>query len=129
MTKRQIIQRDIAILLKEFPAIAILGPRQVGKTTLALQLARQSKSQSLYFDLENDTDLKRMENAAFLFDQYQNECIIIDEVQREPHLFTALRPAIDKRRTAAFCMYQIIFSHPGNCRSISLWTPPGKDML
>ena len=53
---------------------------------------------SLYFDLENDEDIARMQNAAFIFDQYQENCIVLDEVQREPGLFRQLRPAIDKNR-------------------------------
>jgi predicted AAA+ superfamily ATPase len=98
MIKRK-IKGEIVHLLTEFPAVALLGPRQVGKTTLAKELSEdEAGGGSLYFDLENDEDMVRMQNAAFIFDQYQDSCIVLDEVQREPGLFRQLRPAIDKNR-------------------------------
>jgi predicted AAA+ superfamily ATPase len=85
-------------LLQEFPAVALLGPRQVGKTTLARHILRKQKKKTLYFDLENDADLARLKDPAFLFDQYPNHCIVLDEVQRMPGLFATLRPVIDRYR-------------------------------
>jgi predicted AAA+ superfamily ATPase len=97
MIKRR-LKDELIHLLTEFPAVALLGPRQVGKTTLAKELSENEAGESLYFDLENDEDMARMQNAAFIFDQYQRNCIVLDEVQREPDLFRQLRPAIDKNR-------------------------------
>ncbi len=74
-------------LLKEFPAVVLLGPRQVGKTTLAKTLLKKHKKKTLYFDLESDADLARLKDTAFVFDQYPDHCIVIDEVQRMPALF------------------------------------------
>jgi uncharacterized protein len=90
----------IGTLLNEFPAVALLGPRQVGKTTLANDLLKYSKKKKLYFDLENDADVSRLKDPSFVFDQYPDHCIIIDEVQRMPSLFAKLRPVIDKNRKA-----------------------------
>jgi len=97
MIKRK-LKGELIHLLAEFPAVALLGPRQVGKTTLAKELNDDNARGGLYFDLENDEDIARMGNAAFIFDQYQENCIILDEVQRDPDLFRQLRPAIDKNR-------------------------------
>jgi predicted AAA+ superfamily ATPase len=85
-------------LLLEFPAIALLGPRQVGKTTLVRSVASNQSKKVLYFDLEDDDDLQRLRNPGFIFNEYADYCIILDEVQRMPQLFTQLRPIIDKQR-------------------------------
>lgn len=89
---------QIDTLRQEFPAVALLGPRQVGKTTLARSILRKQRKKTLYFDLENDADLARLKDPAFLFDQYPDHCIVLDEVQRIPGLFAKLRPVIDKHR-------------------------------
>lgn len=98
MIKRR-IQKELATLLHTFPAVALLGPRQVGKTTLTRELLKSSLSEVIYFDLENDDDIARMENPAFLFEQYRDACIVLDEIQRLPDLFRQLRPIIDQHRT------------------------------
>lgn len=99
MIKRK-IQDELALLLETFPAVALLGPRQVGKTTLTRELLKGKIGEVVYFDLENDDDLARMENPAFLFEQYKDACIVLDEVQRVPDLFRQLRPIIDQHRIA-----------------------------
>jgi len=97
MIKRE-IQQEIAALLDTFPAIALLGPRQVGKTTLTRELLKDSLNEVVYFDLENDDDVLRLKNPSFLFDQLQDACIVLDEIQRMPDLFRQLRPIIDGNR-------------------------------
>jgi predicted AAA+ superfamily ATPase len=97
MIRRGLIQ-EIDVLLKEFPAVALLGPRQVGKTTLAKNIIAKQNKRALYFDLENDADVSRLKDPSFIFGQYQHNCIILDEVQRMPQLFSQLRPAIDRHR-------------------------------
>lgn len=87
------------MLLGSFPAVALLGPRQVGKTTLIRELLKSSLQDIVYFDLENDEDIERMKNPAFLFEQYKIACIVLDEVQRMSDLFRQLRPIIDQQRT------------------------------
>ena len=92
------IQEKLVNLLKIFPAVALLGPRQVGKTTLTHKLLKTSIKELVYFDLENDDDLLRMGEPAFLFAQYADACIVLDEIQRVPDLFRQLRPIIDQNR-------------------------------
>ncbi len=94
----RLIRKDIELLLKAFPAIALLGPRQVGKTTLTRALLKNSTEKVIYFDLEDDDDLARMKDPGFLFANYVDSCIVLDEIQRMPDLFRKLRPIIDQNR-------------------------------
>jgi uncharacterized protein len=90
--------KELDILLAEFPAIALLGPRQVGKTTLAKLLVKKHQKEILYFDLESDTDIAKLKDPEYIFNEYKDHCIILDEVQRAPKLFSQLRPIIDHYR-------------------------------
>jgi uncharacterized protein len=96
------LQRNLLVhiskLLQQFPAVAILGPRQVGKTTLAKQLAAVSKKPTIYIDLEKQKDRVLLTDIDTFLQDHKNYCIIIDEVQTMPEIFTALRPAIDEHR-------------------------------
>ena len=94
------IQKEVARLLSNFPAIALLGPRQVGKTTLTRELLKDSVAEVIYFDLENDDDILRLKNPAFILNQFPDACVILDEIQRMPDLFRQLRPIIDGHRKA-----------------------------
>jgi len=80
------------------PAVAILGPRQVSKTTLAQAISNESTS--LYLDLENPADVRKLDDPAFYFEQHTDKFIVIDEVQRQPELFQILRGQIDRNRKA-----------------------------
>lgn len=84
-------------MLGEFPAVAILGPRQVGKTTLAMELAGNLPA-STYLDLESSSDASKIADSATYFDAHRDELVILDEIQRAPHLFAELRGVIDRRR-------------------------------
>jgi predicted AAA+ superfamily ATPase len=92
------IQKEISLLMKQFPAVAILGARQVGKTTLAKQLAASQKYPTLYLDLENPLDVRRLSDPFTFLTANKDKCIIIDEVQTMPSLFAVLRSVIDKNR-------------------------------
>ncbi len=92
------IEKEIALLMKQFPAVAILGARQVGKTTLAKQLAASQKYPTLYLDLENPLDVRRLSDPFTFLTANKDKCIIIDEVQTMPSLFAVLRSVIDKNR-------------------------------
>ena len=81
-----------------FPIVAILGARQVGKSTLAKQLLFDH-----YFDLENPEDKNQLEKASLLFPQLQGR-IVIDEVQRMPDLFPLLRYTVDNRNNIEFLL-------------------------
>ena len=84
--------------LAVFPAVAIVGARQVGKTTLVRNLLNQSVEESLYLDLERPSDLDKLQNAELFFRLNRAKRIIIDEVQRKPDLFPLLRYEIDADR-------------------------------
>jgi predicted AAA+ superfamily ATPase len=86
-------------LLAEFPAVAILGPRQVGKTTLALELA-QSSTDSNYLDLESPADVAKLSEPEAYLALQADKLVVLDKVQRLPGLFATLRSVIDKRRRA-----------------------------
>jgi len=95
------IQREIHTRLLAdlslFPAVALLGPRQAGKSTLAKETVRLSP-ESIYLDLESPSDLARMEEPELFLNRYGQHTIIIDEVQILPALFPVLRSIIDKNR-------------------------------
>jgi len=98
MIKRTLAKR-ILKLRQQFPAIALIGPRQVGKTTLARMVAKQIREPTYYLDLENPSDLNILQqNPLLYFNEHEEDCLIIDEVQREPELFPVLRSAIDRNR-------------------------------
>jgi uncharacterized protein len=96
------LSRRLAGLLSErllhFPAVALLGPRQVGKTTLAHFVA--DGRSSIYLDLESPADRAKLSDAALFLAQHEEELVILDEVQRVPELFQVLRGIIDAGRRA-----------------------------
>jgi hypothetical protein len=79
--------------LNQFPAVALLGPRQVGKTTLALQIAEQQ--QAVYLDLEAPQERIKLQDPILYFKLHTDKLIILDEVHRFPELFNVLRGWID----------------------------------
>lgn len=83
-------------LLRQREAVVLLGPRQVGKTTLAYELSKLHDS--VYVDLELPSDLAKLVDTDFFFSENQHKLIILDEVQRKPELFTIIRSQIDKNR-------------------------------
>lgn len=97
MVQREIVAR-IHQLLREFPAVALLGPRQSGKTTLVRMKDLTKKKQVVYLDLERPADLRRLEDLELFFSQVRKHFVIIDEVQYKPELFSYLRHEIDQLR-------------------------------
>lgn len=93
MLKRNLYPK-IKLLLKQFPVVVILGARQVGKTTLAKQLAPDWR----YFDLENPDHYELISRDPVYFFQQFPEHLIIDEAQEFPLLFSVLRGVIDNQR-------------------------------
>lgn len=77
-------------------AVALLGPRQVGKTTLALQIAE--KQSALYLDLEDAREREKLTDPAAFLEAHENRLVILDEIHRVPELFQALRGLIDRGR-------------------------------
>jgi len=83
--------------LRSFPVVALLGPRQVGKTTLALALAESRAEPSEYLDLERDTDRNKLADAELYLGSRRDRLVVLDEVQRQPDLFSLLRSLVDER--------------------------------
>lgn len=96
MIQRRAEQR-IVRGLNEAPAVALLGPRQVGKTTLARAISEQVPD-SIYLDLENQGHAARLAQPAAYLERHAERLVILDEVQRIPGLFEVLRGQIDRRR-------------------------------
>lgn len=98
------ISRSLALPLTEAlthsPAVALLGPRQAGKTTLALEVAKAAGKPSLYLDLESEQDRAKLAQAELYLADHADELVILDEVHRAPGLFPILRGLIDKGRRA-----------------------------
>ena len=78
------------------PAVALLGPRQVGKTTLALEVARNIPH--VYLDLESDRDRGKLAQPELYLESHLDKLVILDEVHRAPGLFPVLRGLIDQAR-------------------------------
>jgi len=87
-------------LLGRFPVVGIIGPRQVGKTTLARQLADREASEVIRFDLEDPQDLARLADPMLAIQDLKG-LVVIDEVQRLPDLFPILRVLADRPRNPA----------------------------
>jgi predicted AAA+ superfamily ATPase len=93
----RLAQRNLSDLLGQFPAVVLLGPRQVGKTTLAFA-EKEVCPNALYLDLELPSARRQLDDAEAFFVAHPNQLVILDEVQRIPDLFTVLRGVIDLRR-------------------------------
>lgn len=94
LTRR--IAPEVASLLAESPAVALIGPRQVGKTTLALEIA--AGRDAVYLDLESEADRARLAEPELYLADHLDELVVLDEVHRAPGLFEALRGSIDRGR-------------------------------
>ncbi|MCF6317988.1 MAG: ATP-binding protein [Proteobacteria bacterium] len=91
--KQRWIKSELIQRLGFSPAVALLGTRQVGKTTLAYEVSKQRDS--VYLDLESPKDLLKLSDAESYFSQHSDKLIILDEIQRAPELFSTLRSVID----------------------------------
>lgn len=88
--------RELADLLGRYPAVVLLGPRQVGKTTLAHSIAETMPS--VYLDLESERDLAKLAEPELYLGGHRDELVVLDEVHRVPGLFRSLRGLIDQGR-------------------------------
>lgn len=93
-SKRKIILER----LQEFPAVAMLGCRQVGKTTLALQISKEFKKEAIYLDLERPSNLAKLAQPELFLQKQAGKLVILDEIHLAPKLFSVLRSLIDERR-------------------------------
>jgi hypothetical protein len=85
-------------LLDRFPAVALLGPRQAGKTTLARALADELAGEAVYLDLELPSDRAKLSDAELYLSTHPHQLVILDEIHRAPGIFQTLRGLIDRRR-------------------------------
>jgi hypothetical protein len=91
----------IGELLKSFPVIGIIGPRQAGKTTIAKQIINNFRDiDFIYLDLENPEDEAKLSDPVLFFKMNLDKCIVLDEIQIKPALFSVLRSMVDIKRTA-----------------------------
>jgi len=97
--------------LRQFPAVALLGPRQVGKTTLAKAIAAVHPH-AMVLDLERESDRAALQRPELFFAAHRDRLLVLDEVQLTPHLFAALRPEIDADRRAG--RFLLLGSASGN---------------
>lgn len=95
MLKRQITEK-LKAMIAQVPAVALLGARQVGKTTLARTIAKGMDA--IYLDLEAPEDLLKLSDPTSFLSDHADKLVILDEIQRSPELFPALRGLIDKNR-------------------------------
>ncbi len=95
MIKRQAYQSVLQALSRQ-AAVALIGPRQVGKTTLALEIGKVFPS--IYLDLESRADRDKLSDPELYLSQYENHLVILDEIHRMPELFQTLRGMIDQAR-------------------------------
>ena len=96
MISRRILP-NIEKALVQFPAVALLGPRQAGKTTLARSVG-SSHVNSLYLDLERPSDLAKLADPELFLSRHVDQLVVLDEIQRQPDLFPVLRALIDENR-------------------------------
>ncbi|OYT91682.1 MAG: ATPase [Burkholderiales bacterium PBB3] len=93
----RLVQQQLTELLAQFPAVALLGPRQTGKTTLAFTQLKAHPG-ALYLDLELPSAQRQLDDPEAFFMAHPNQLVILDEVQRLPGIFSILRGVIDQRR-------------------------------
>lgn len=98
------IERKILSIVKQAldrqAAVALIGPRQVGKTTLAFAIAETREA--LYLDLEDQQDRNKLTDPGLFLSAYEDKLVILDEIHRVPELFQSLRGLIDKGRRKGY---------------------------
>ena len=94
----RLAEARISDLLTRFPAVAVLGPRQVGKTTLARRLVEELGAAAVYLDLELPSHRAKLSDPELYFSSQEDRLVVLDEIQRVPGLFEVLRGVIDERR-------------------------------
>ncbi len=89
------LERRVVASLKQFPVVGIVGARQVGKTTLAKSIAARRK-RTVYVDLELPSDLAKLEEPELYLRSHSGALVVLDEIQRMPHLFPLMRALVDE---------------------------------
>lgn len=89
---------ELLEVLEEFPVVALIGPRQCGKTTLARMLEGRVDKPLLFLDLELDSDLAKLAEPELFLKQNEDKLIVMDEIQHKPNLFALLRALVDQKQ-------------------------------
>jgi len=97
----RIIENKLLKTNNNFPITGIIGPRQIGKTTLAKWLSKRIEKETIYIDIENPRDRIRLSDPNLFFEANMDKCIILDEIQLMPELFSILRPMVDLNRVSS----------------------------
>jgi uncharacterized protein len=95
---RRALQAQVERALTRHPVVGLLGPRQVGKTTLAKEVAAHARRGVVHLDLERPSDLARLADPELYLERHVEDLVVIDEVQRRPDLFPVLRALVDAGR-------------------------------
>jgi len=101
------LENQLVEALNSSPSVVLIGPRQIGKTTLARQM--ESVFPTLYVDLENRTDLQKISDIHAFHQENKDKLIILDEVQQTPEIFAQIRGIIDEQRRAGNKNKQFLF--------------------
>ena len=101
------LEQKIRKTLQRSPSVALLGPRQVGKTTLAFRISETTPA--VYLDLEDRLDLQKVGDVQLFHAENREKLIILDEIQRLPEIFSPLRSIIDKERRRGNKAGQFLF--------------------
>jgi predicted AAA+ superfamily ATPase len=94
----RLIASQLIDSISKFPAVALLGPRQVGKTTLVRAIADELADKAIYLDLELPSDRSKLSDPEWYLAAHENRLVILDEIHRTPEIFGVLRAIIDQRR-------------------------------
>ncbi|MEK7255547.1 MAG: ATP-binding protein [Bacteroidota bacterium] len=89
---------EVSRLSQYFPAVGIIGPRQVGKTTLARMVTEKWERPVLFLDLEDPEHFASLRQPMLFLERYSDHTVVLDEVQRMPEIFPVLRVLIDRDR-------------------------------
>lgn len=92
------LERELVRALRRFPVVALLGPRQAGKTTLAMMLQKAPSRDCVYVDLELPSDQAKLVDPEYYLRAHAKKLVILDEIQRLPMIFTVLRALVDEER-------------------------------
>jgi predicted AAA+ superfamily ATPase len=97
---KRYLYSELNFSLEKFPVVCITGPRQCGKTTLAKIICSERGKDFVYLDLEKPEDYRRIQDPGLFFEDNRKKLIVIDEIQRKPHLFPEIRAEVDADRRA-----------------------------
>lgn len=92
----RLLRKEISKALENNPIVAIIGPRQVGKTSLAKKVIEEITENKIYLDLEKPSDLQKLDNAEWFLSPQKDKLICLDEIQRKPEIFPLIRSLVDE---------------------------------